>query len=593
MNTEETEPAEGIMDTEDEASLETSPEEPAPAEDETAFSELTSDEKIDKIFEIIDGYGIVANETTIMGDIESNIATEVLKNAGQETIGSSDKYEDGGHTTNYIGRIENDGELKFHDGTGEVVFGKDVTIEIGEDGFTYASYVDEEGVEHKFKVTGVDDNNIKNADAETDVDVKEKLETIGVLAAAIMQEETSEGAKLNFDDQNKSNIDITDAELKVVYVEVAMSADEWGNTYYDGKQVQNGGLSVYKNEDQVCVINVTVGEGSTEISLNEFYIGNADDAATGNKGTSSNPGNVEEGTVGKDVPSEIIWNFGNYSGDIRIKSSILGTIIAPFANIIIDSTSTGTVVADKFSNPGGEWHSVSTPTPSNEPTPTPTTPAAEVPSPNPTSTPTEEPTPTTTPTEEPTPDVTPEPTETPTATPTETPTATPTATPTETPTATATPTETPEPTETPTPDVTPEPDTTPTPSEAPTPGTTPGNEPTPTPADEPTPAPTPGDEPTPPPGEEPTPGITVTPTPEIPVSTPPTGNVLGARRIQESGTRAAVLGARRGSNYAVLGKRRRPATGDSVALLIWILVLAAAMGGGVTSVIGLYNNKKK
>ncbi len=292
----------------------------------------------------------------------------------------------------------------------------------------------------------------------------------------------------------------------------------------------------------------------------------------------------------------VVWNFGNYTGKINVNQTIAGIVVAPEATIVANGVINGRVIADDVS------HSMEIHTPNEKPTPKRTPMPEKTPEPTPTPTETPTATPTATPTETPEPTATPTetPTATPTVTPTETPTATPTVTPTETPTAT--PTETPEPTETPTPDVTPEPDTTPTPSEAPTPGTTPGNEPTPTPADEPTPTPGPGDEPTPPPtpedeptpgpGEEPTPGITITPEPEIPVPTPE-GNVLGARRIQESGTRAAVLGARRGSNYAVLGKRRRPATGDSAALLIWILVLAAAMGGGVTSVIGLYNNKKK
>ena len=258
----------------------------------------------------------------------------------------------------------------------------------------------------------------------------------------------------------------------------------------------------------------------------------------------------------------VVWNFGNYGGKINTSQAFTGVIVAPNASIAANGVINGRVIADDVS------HSMEIHTPNEKPGKTPA------------------------------------PTEKPTATPTETPTATPTAAPTETPTVAPTVT----PTEMPTPDVTPEPSTTPTPGEAPTPGTTPGNEPTPTPADEPTPGPgdeptpTPTDEPTPgpadeptplpTPGEEPTPGITVTPEPEIPTPTPE-GNVLGARRIQESGTRAAVLGARRSSNYAVLGKRRRPATGDSAALLIWILVLAAAIGGGVTSVIALYNNRKK
>ena len=93
----------------------------------------------------------------------------------------------------------------------------------------------------------------------------------------------------------------------------------------------------------------------------------------------------------------------------------------------------------------------------------------------------------------------------------------------------------------------------------------------------PTPTPTPSDEPTPTPS---TPVVT----PSAPTPTPPTGEVLGARRG------GAVLGARRGLDQAVLGKRRRPSTGDSAAMIIWVIALFGAMGGAAASIVGL---KKK
>lgn len=105
------------------------------------------------------------------------------------------------------------------------------------------------------------------------------------------------------------------------------------------------------------------------------------------------------------------------------------------------------------------------------------------------------------------------------------------------------------------------------------------------PPEEPTPTPPGGDEPTPPGGDEPTP----TPPGNEPTPTPP-GEVLGAKRTPEGG---AVLGARRGSDFAVLGKRRRPATGDSFALVLWAISLATAVGGAITSTIMLGQNKKK
>ena len=123
---------------------------------------------------------------------------------------------------------------------------------------------------------------------------------------------------------------------------------------------------------------------------------------------------------------------------------------------------------------------------------------------------------------------------------------------------------------------------TPTPSESPstTPTPTPGNNPTPTPGDNPTP--TPGDNPTPTPGDNPTstPGG---------FDNPPDEQVLGARRVQDN----AVLGARRGSDFAVLGKRRRPQTGDSMAMILWLIALGAAAGGTAVSVVKLNQTKKR
>ena len=136
---------------------------------------------------------------------------------------------------------------------------------------------------------------------------------------------------------------------------------------------------------------------------------------------------------------------------------------------------------------------------------------------------------------------------------------------------------------------------------------TPIPESTPTPAPEGTPTPTP-DAPTPTPGvtpipgttptpgnQEPTPG-TPTPTPQTPGQTPtivtPPGRpqVLGAYRIRGGG---AVLGARRGMDYAVLGKRRRPSTGDSAAMVVWMLTFGGALGGACVATLKLRKGARK
>ena len=66
--------------------------------------------------------------------------------------------------------------------------------------------------------------------------------------------------------------------------------------------------------------------------------------------------------------------------------------------------------------------------------------------------------------------------------------------------------------------------------------------------------------------------------------------VLGASRVRDGG---AVLGAKRGTDQAVLGKRRRPATGDSLAIFVWMIALFAAVGGVITSLLAMRSNNKK
>ena len=102
--------------------------------------------------------------------------------------------------------------------------------------------------------------------------------------------------------------------------------------------------------------------------------------------------------------------------------------------------------------------------------------------------------------------------------------------------------------------------------------------------EEPTPTPTPTGTPTPTPTGTPTPESTPTPTasPSLPTPgtnpEPPTDGpaVLGARRVPGD---QAVLGARRGLDQAVLGKRRRPATGDSNEIFGWIALFGFAAAG--------------
>lgn len=132
-------------------------------------------------------------------------------------------------------------------------------------------------------------------------------------------------------------------------------------------------------------------------------------------------------------------------------------------------------------------------------------------------------------------------------------------------------------------------ETTPTPT--PTTPTTPSPAPT-TPGTSPAPTTTPGG------------GTTPTDTPVIipdapvalaaaPVAADDGAAVLGARRTDGDATEAAVLGARRGTEQAVLGKRRKPQTGDTAALNAWMAAMTMAAGAAGISGTKLAKGKKK
>ncbi len=105
-------------------------------------------------------------------------------------------------------------------------------------------------------------------------------------------------------------------------------------------------LSKYLENGKYLVINVDMS-GLDEISLsNTIEWGELD----GDFSWSS-------------LSTRILWNFYNkdsntpYNGDIRIdKNNIIGTILAPSANVIVGCTINASVIADKVSNPGGEIH---------------------------------------------------------------------------------------------------------------------------------------------------------------------------------------------------------------------------------------------
>ncbi len=204
-------------------------------------------------------------------------------------------------------------------------------------------------------------------------------------------------------DQNNYVVDVREIEDDIVAVEMN------GRTL---SSIQSGGMKIFTREDQTVIIRVDYDD---DIDLREYYI-NGQSSATH--------------AQNDDLSSKVVWLFKD-AEEVRLAAGVSGAIVAPDADVIINSTGSGWIIAEDVTNPGGEWHMVypaetpgaSTATPTIEPTAEPTVAPTAEPTVAPTAEPTEEPA---NPTEEPTAAPTEEP-----ANPTEEPTVEPTSEPAE------------------------------------------------------------------------------------------------------------------------------------------------------------------
>ena len=115
---------------------------------------------------------------------------------------------------------------------------------------------------------------------------------------------------------------------------------------------QDGYLYIYVNEDQIAVINIDtsslINEEDVVIDLWKFTVIVKDE----NGGERSYDGTQGAGNL---VSQQLILNFGNFGGVVNVRGSVFGTIIAPEATVIANSSSAGQLVCDTYEDRGGTW----------------------------------------------------------------------------------------------------------------------------------------------------------------------------------------------------------------------------------------------
>jgi len=259
-------------------------------------------------------YGVTANTVNVANDFESNFAADTFLVSGTKDIGTSVvKY------TNAAGNIYfnhfTEGVLQLRAAANIVVgdeFSKSNTT------YSFASGA------QILAANASSVNVIKDADY---MDVTKSITEVGDNFSAFTTE--SDNVVVNLSDMNNGIINTTNSDSQIVVVNL---------DYNSYKNLQQGGLKITKDEDQILIMNVKNVEDTTAY-ISRYSVNGVSTAEE-----------VEN------ISKTVVWNFSNYQGDISL-SEFSGILIATKAYVKVDrGTSRGRVVADKFINTNGEWH---------------------------------------------------------------------------------------------------------------------------------------------------------------------------------------------------------------------------------------------
>ena len=264
-------------------------------------------------------YGITAREIQKNGHMDSNFAASRLSSDGGNI--NPDTYTNSEGSPVMVGSITN--TLRVDD-KNNVVFtteeaANSITFQPGSGG-SY-QYLDQSAIEAQVEGMLSDAARVSQILA-------------GQKSYSVMKYGTYWDGTANVEgwyvDQNQKELDLSNLPGGTYYID--------GDTFLNKNDVK-----IKKNPDQTVVFNLT---GET-VNLKRFE---AIDAQTGQSMSSA----TSDHSV-YSFASTIIFNMPN-AKTVQIESAIFGVLLAPNGAVAISSTSSGWIVADTVSNPGGEWH---------------------------------------------------------------------------------------------------------------------------------------------------------------------------------------------------------------------------------------------
>ena len=248
-------------------------------------------------------YGITVEDLNKTGHMDTNFATNYFTGTGNVTAGA---YTGNGAGVYVISDMSEGSDLPI-DGKSTDVWCTDNI---------------------KDKITLINNN--------TGQKIVYKKETLTAYVSGLISHATDVSTAMASEETNAVTVDMNNTVIDLKNYPA-------GTYYFDGDAIfngiQQGGLKISKKDDQVVVFNFK----SSTVNLKQFSVND--------KSSSTADG-------GMDMSAQtIVFNMPKAT-QVNFNSGVAGIFLAPNAEVWLNSTSSGWLVANKLMNTGGEWHCV-------------------------------------------------------------------------------------------------------------------------------------------------------------------------------------------------------------------------------------------
>ena len=303
----------------------------------TTIGELAKEQHENNALGVAGMFGIFSKKTVIKADTNSNIATKEYVR-GNEFGTRSDSQNLSDKDISYIDKIDDMGANAFRTGNNIAVIGDDNDVKKNGN----QVFVKENRLDHLNANDFRKESEINPSKKYIDIDAE--FEELEKRSDYFSSQSQTKGVEKNFEDMNNRQIDLSNAvpdKNNAIYVD--LDAD----ILQGAQPIKINGLTNIKSPENV--------KGSPVVIIN---VRNSGKELTARTQTQIFYGSKQQGVgEGHDYPNHILWNFGNDLSKLTVSSGyMMGSILAPNAEVVAGVNIDGNIVADTVNILGGENH---------------------------------------------------------------------------------------------------------------------------------------------------------------------------------------------------------------------------------------------